>query len=360
MDEQQVNDLLRSDFTQDESTPPETVNSRPVTVDEIKLLGAFSSQLEQFVADRESGKVVDPNLAALDLLNIVQAHNFKSANKNSRDKVNLFKALEMKLTELLPDDENRESLAVTMTQPLFNWLEQIWNEPQVNLAPGVYLFSEQNEPIKVISSEGWERLKALPPLAIASGQVYLVRDGEFTQIKPDWIYWIDHERCDRIMSDIQWKELQKIIIAWEKKFNIYVAQAQDLPHRVYQLTKAMNDKYRRQYTFTKSLAEDVVSYLRAIALCLETVGNAPTHRAKSERVKGLLEQIASAVKNIRDWHRCNIDSRYGTFPDLFETDFPVRDYLKQIHELKAEVKRLKGEEDSQEENEPADIFGSEF
>lgn len=107
----------------------------------------------------------------------------------------------------------------------------------------------------------------------------------------------------------------------------------------------LNYKNRELSAFTKlkSFKDDVLTYLRAITLVAETVGNGGTHKEKDARMRGLISQIESAIQRVRteDKHLFNY---YWGNPDLFRSDYPVIEYLRQIRELKAENARLKGEQ----------------
>lgn len=97
------------------------------------------------------------------------------------------------------------------------------------------------------------------------------------------------------------------------------------------------DNHLRRY---KHLLEDMQVWARAITIIAGTVMDAGTHREKDARMRGLIGACESAVAELRK----NRDDQYNyyTVPDVFRSDYPVREYVQQIHQLEAEIKRLTG------------------
>lgn len=126
------------------------------------------------------------------------------------------------------------------------------------------------------------------------------------------------------------------------------------PHilNLYRSVQMAIDGYKsaetKALTKLKSFKEDVLVYLRAIALVAETVGNGGTHREKDARLRGLISQIESAIQRVRDDEEQFVKSWY-TKPDLFRSDYPVGRYMERIRELENENKKLKGEPPSAED-----------
>lgn len=121
------------------------------------------------------------------------------------------------------------------------------------------------------------------------------------------------------------------------------------PHiiNLFSVVKNIISTYRNNETRAlaklKSFKEDVLIYLRAIALLAETVGNAGTHKEKDSRLRGLIAQIETAIQKVRDERERFTDSYYWSKPDLFRSEYPVQRYLEKIRELEVEIKKLKGE-----------------
>lgn len=85
--------------------------------------------------------------------------------------------------------------------------------------------------------------------------------------------------------------------------------------------------------------DDVLVFLRALALVLESIGNGATHREKDARLRGGVEMLESAIKRLRE---VEFDTRPGTHrrADIFRSDYPVREFLDRIHDLEAENRQL--------------------
>ncbi|MBD2437388.1 hypothetical protein [Nostoc sp. FACHB-110] len=119
------------------------------------------------------------------------------------------------------------------------------------------------------------------------------------------------------------------------------------------------DGYRNSETRAlsklKSFKEDVLTYLRAIALMATIVGNAATHAEKAARLRGLIELIESSIQTIRNEQEKFIFNHWDK-PDLFKSDYPLRRYIERIRELEVENKKLKGEPLSAEDEEYGGMF----
>lgn len=88
--------------------------------------------------------------------------------------------------------------------------------------------------------------------------------------------------------------------------------------------------------------DDVLAYLRALVLVTESAANGATHREKDARLRGLVEMLESAIEKLR---KEKFDFAYArwTMPDLWRSDYPVREYVRRIHDLEDELKRLREE-----------------
>jgi hypothetical protein len=88
----------------------------------------------------------------------------------------------------------------------------------------------------------------------------------------------------------------------------------------------------------RALKEDMLVWARAIGLAAGMAANGGTHREINARMRGLIEMIESAVTAIRN---ANEDERHGFYgahvPDVFRSDYPVREYNQRIHELEREL-----------------------
>jgi len=105
------------------------------------------------------------------------------------------------------------------------------------------------------------------------------------------------------------------------------------------------DHYTRQAATTVSNArafkDDILTWLRAMAINAESVSWAGTHQEKNARLRGLVEVIEQACKKVNE---LRVEERYSWDDNLgnwMRSDFPVREFKRRIYELEDENKRLK-------------------
>lgn len=79
--------------------------------------------------------------------------------------------------------------------------------------------------------------------------------------------------------------------------------------------------------------EDVLSFLRAFSLILETIGDGHTHREKEARLRGLICLVETAAKRLRERQMSDLEGlSYRMLDDVFRSDFPVRHYVDKARE----------------------------
>ena len=100
------------------------------------------------------------------------------------------------------------------------------------------------------------------------------------------------------------------------------------------------DKATRALSDVKRFRDDMVTFFRALALCLEMVGSAQTHGEKNARLRGAIELLESHLESLR---RSDIDFLFSHFRwrDVFSADWPTRRLLDRIHELERELGEAK-------------------
>jgi hypothetical protein len=94
---------------------------------------------------------------------------------------------------------------------------------------------------------------------------------------------------------------------------------------------------------TNTFRDDMLAWLRGMAINAESVSWAGTHREKDARLRGLVEVIEAAIKRVQEirtygyqWHT--------SLNGWMQSDYPVREYKQRIYELEAEIRRLNGED----------------
>lgn len=98
----------------------------------------------------------------------------------------------------------------------------------------------------------------------------------------------------------------------------------------------------------KAFREDLLVWMRAIAMIAEMIGNGATHAEKGARIRGLIEFLETCIEKVR---KMEIDFSFGywSFPDIWRSDYPVRDILRQNFELKRELETLKNDRNRAED-----------
>lgn len=92
----------------------------------------------------------------------------------------------------------------------------------------------------------------------------------------------------------------------------------------------------------RHLGQDMLVWVRAVGLAANMVSNGGTHREKDARMRGMIEMIESAVQAIRNAMEDGKDYFGYRVPDVFRSDYPVREYKQKIFELERELERVKG------------------
>ena len=117
----------------------------------------------------------------------------------------------------------------------------------------------------------------------------------------------------------------------------------DLPELIRGVIAHYKETATNALEASKRFNDDMVTYLRAMALVLTMTGSAATHREKEARLRGCIELIESGVEQCRT-RTFDLANTWHGEPDLFRSDFPVRHWMDKVRELEAEVVRLKGSE----------------
>lgn len=115
-------------------------------------------------------------------------------------------------------------------------------------------------------------------------------------------------------------------------------------HTLSQRVQRVVDHYTRMAATSVSNARefknDILSWLRAMAINAESVSWAGTHQEKNARLRGLVEVIDQACKRVNE---LRLEDRTYAYDinDWIKSDFPVREYKRRIYELEAEIASLK-------------------
>lgn len=131
------------------------------------------------------------------------------------------------------------------------------------------------------------------------------------------------------------KRIDDIVTHYEQEN--HVGYAGDLDWRVNQMIRHYQDIATNQLAGVKAVRDDMLIWLRAMAMIVEMVANAATHAEKNARLRGVIEMIETSVQRLREQE---IGFQWSTWrmPDLFRSDYPVVQYIRRIHELEEQLK----------------------
>ena len=86
---------------------------------------------------------------------------------------------------------------------------------------------------------------------------------------------------------------------------------------------------------------DLIIWIKSLETVAESVALAETHTEKNARIRGLIEVISITVNKLRQANFDFTSGHYWRAPDAFRADSPTRQFVKQLREKDAEIKRLK-------------------
>lgn len=112
--------------------------------------------------------------------------------------------------------------------------------------------------------------------------------------------------------------------------------------RIRQVVRQAIWKKERAEEAYRHMGQDMLVWVRALGLTASAAANGGTHREKDARMRGMIEMIESAVQAIRNALEDGKDYFGYRVPDVFRSDYPVREYKQKIHELERELERVKG------------------
>lgn len=127
-----------------------------------------------------------------------------------------------------------------------------------------------------------------------------------------------------------------------------------LTDRIRSLASHWQTENVRVLSRDKAERQDMIVFLRAMVINVESATHASTHHYKDIRLQGIIEVAEHAIRRLRD-HEDSFYSRWGkTYPDMFRSDYPVRDILHRLQSAEAENESLRNQlyPESKAEGEP--------
>lgn len=98
----------------------------------------------------------------------------------------------------------------------------------------------------------------------------------------------------------------------------------------------------QQLRRTKEFRDDMLTWLRAVAIVADATSRAATHQEKNARLRGVVDVIEGAISGLRDQKfEIGLYSSPSLDNDVFRSDYPTRELLQTIHKLRDEIDALR-------------------
>lgn len=136
----------------------------------------------------------------------------------------------------------------------------------------------------------------------------------------------------------------KKMLADEQSHDRYHHSADAVSEMVYRVLAHKRELVASTINRTREFQGDVLTFLRAFTLMLQTVESAGTHGEKAARLRGLMELVESAARKLREAQFREITSWGGGIAeDVFRCDYPVRHFIDRAREAERRVKELEAQ-----------------
>lgn len=140
---------------------------------------------------------------------------------------------------------------------------------------------------------------------------------------------------DKQTPEQQLEAIKKLVNQHEDQLGRYYAM--DLPTATQKMLELYEHTSTDALAGVKAFRDDAVSWLRALSMVAEMVGNGGTHAEKAARLRGMVEMIETIIGKLRD-QQFDFNSQYYRWPDLFHSDYPVRRYMERAHDAERQAK----------------------
>ncbi|MCU0551940.1 MAG: hypothetical protein MUC48_21595, partial [Leptolyngbya sp. Prado105] len=142
-----------------------------------------------------------------------------------------------------------------------------------------------------------------------------------------------------------WNRLVGYLESVESRLYIQIPKRTTIADRLVSALTIQNQKYLDQLKEFQVFQTNVIGYLRALALIVESSANTGTHSEKNARFRGVIALLETSIEKVQSAHSTFVNSYWWSQPDLFRSDYPVRPLLDKIREQEKQIKELKGEVD---------------
>lgn len=139
-------------------------------------------------------------------------------------------------------------------------------------------------------------------------------------------------------AELVTNEILRVVEAHEEKQCIH--HGGGLPQRTRQVLQGYANKSADVLSGTKGFRDDLLIYLRATVLNIDSAGHAETHREKNARLRGAVVVLEQFIEELRRMHFDFLMTSYWPRGQFGRSDFPIRELKDRIHTLEAEKEQL--------------------
>lgn len=141
-------------------------------------------------------------------------------------------------------------------------------------------------------------------------------------------------------EEINSDELKRMLEKFEKAEHVLRGYHRTFAERLDSMLLFYRNKTVDAIADTKHLRDDVLIYMRAIAMIVEQAADAGTHSEKNARLRGVISMCETAIKRLRN-EEFDFNKRFYWHEDIFRSDMPTRHYIERISELEREIDKMK-------------------
>lgn len=160
------------------------------------------------------------------------------------------------------------------------------------------------------------------------------------------IYRVSHPEESAELEQVgrlqDWNRFVEVVEGKEAAFKLPPPLRTTIIDRAIRVMIVQHREHIDQLKAFQNFQSDVIGYLRALALVIESAANGGTHAEKDARFRGVIALLESSIDKVRNSHQSFVGSHWWNTPDLFRSDYPVRPLLDRVHQLENELKKLKG------------------
>jgi hypothetical protein len=187
---------------------------------------------------------------------------------------------------------------------------------------------------------------AIPAIVLADRAIDAARPlPGAADLLADGIYRIEGREAKRIFTLYDWnhqagQDLERIKQIVEKHEGVtHWSYSGTLAARVERMMAHYQQIGVSGMASAKSARDNMLTWLRAMAIVADMTANAGTHGEKNARLRGIIDVTESAIEKLQqmdfDFH-----NTYWNFPDVFKSDYPVRHWMDRAHEAERKQKEL--------------------